>query len=143
MIDEVELLFSIAEEKTGLTKEVITSGNRKPNIIDVKRIMGAILRKNTKMRLWQIGEALGGLDHSCISHYLKTNQDLMDTDYSFRKKLVLMESTFITNRNSVEIKLNIKLIERRKINKEINRLRKLINIKESYKNELDLANTVC
>lgn len=132
MIDEVKLLFEIVEEKTGLTKDVLISGCRKPHIIDIKRIIGAVLRKHTKMRLWQIGEALGGLDHSCISHYLKTNQDLMDTDYIFREKFVLMESGFISKRESVEVKLNMKLRERQEINREINRLRKLVNIKNSY-----------
>jgi len=132
MIDEVKLLFNVAEEKTGIKKDVIISGCRKPYIIDVKRAMGVILRKHTKMRLWQIGEALGGLDHSCIVHYLKTNQDLMDTDYSFREKFVLIESGFISSKNSVEVKLEQKLQDRTELNREINKLRKLVNIKKSY-----------
>lgn len=133
VIDEVKLLFDLAEEKTGLDKEVILSGSRKPHIIDVKRAIGVILRRHTKMRLWQIGEALGGLDHSCIVHYMKTNQGLMDTDYQFRDKFVFMERGFLSNRELVEVKLKMKLEEREILNKEIAKLRKLVKIKSELK----------
>lgn len=129
MIDEVKLLFDLAEKKTGLDREIVISGSRKPHIIDIKRAIGVILRRHTKMKLWQIGEALGGLDHSCIIHYIKTNQGLMDTDYQFRDKFVFMETNFLSNRELVEVKLQMKIEERDRINKEISKLRKLVKIK--------------
>lgn len=135
MVDEVKLLFEIVEEKTGISKEVILSGSRKPHLIDVKRIIGDVLRRHTKMRLWQIGEVLGGLDHSCISHYLKTNQNLLDTDYKFRETFILIENNFTSSKDLVEIKLESMLEERKRVNKEISRLRKLVEIKEYYKNK--------
>jgi hypothetical protein len=133
MIDEAKLLFQLAKDKTGLDKDLILSGCRKPHIIDVKRIIGVILRRHTKMKLWQIGEVLGGLDHSCIIHYLKTNQALMDTDYQFRDKFVFMERGFLSNRELVEVKLKMKLEEREMLNKEIAKLRKLVKIKSGLK----------
>jgi predicted transcriptional regulator len=135
MIDEIKLLFDITEEKTGINKETILSGSRKTHLVDIKRIIGVILRRHTKMRLWQIGEVLGGLDHSCVSHYLKTVQGLLDTDYKFRENFVFIENNFTSNRDLVEIKLESMMEERKRINKEIFRLRKLVEIKKSYKKQ--------
>jgi chromosomal replication initiation ATPase DnaA len=131
MNDDVKIIFNIAERRTGLTKKEITSRRRHRNIVNAKRMVAVILKRNTKMRLWEIGSVVGGLDHSCISHYLKTHNDLMETEYEFRKMYVDMESEFKSSRDTVEMRLDIKIRERQELNKEIEKLRKLIKIKYS------------
>ena len=83
------------------------------------------------------------MDHSCISHYIKTHQDLMDTDYLFREKCVIIENEFVSKQWCVESKLKAKLEERKEINREIARLRTIVEIKKSYKSEVDLASAIC
>jgi len=131
MKDDINIVFNIAEKRTGLTKKEITSRVRYRHIVNAKRMVAIVLKKNTKMKLWEIGSVVGGLDHSCISHYIKTHSDLMETEYEFRKMYIDIENEFKTSRNAVEMRLEIKLKEREEINKEIDRLRKLVKIKYS------------
>ena len=128
-MDDVRVVFDITESVTGLSKKEITSGRRQVPLVDAKRIIGVVLRRHTKMKLWQIGEALGGIDHSCVLHYIKTHSGLMESDYNFRKKFVAVEASFLNCKDTVEVKLDIKLRERREINREISRLRKLLQMK--------------
>jgi len=127
------LIFDIIEEKIGFSKKQIFDGGRARHLVDLKRIVAIVLKRNTKLKLWKIGEIVGGLDHSCISHYIKTQNNLMDTDRSYRENFRLVEKEYLTRRETVETKLEIKLRERKEINKEISKLKALIKIKESYK----------
>ncbi len=128
---EVKLLFEIVEEITGIDKDTMLSGSRKAELIDAKRIMGVVLSKHTDMRMWQIGEKLGGLDHSCICNYKKTYYGIMENDKKFKNNFLLVESIFVKNIGIVEFRLLEMLEERKKVNKEMSRLRKVIKIKQS------------
>lgn len=127
------LIFDIIEEKIGFSKKEIFDGGRARHIVDMKRIIAIILKKNTKLKLWKIGEIVGGLDHSCISHYIKTQKNLIDTDRNYRENFRLVEREYLARRDTVETKLEIKLRERKELNKEIQKLKALMKIKESYK----------
>jgi hypothetical protein len=131
-----ELLFEITEEVTGVTKEEIISKSRKPYIVDSRRMMAVSLIKNTKLTFSRIGEIIGGIDHSSISYYIKKHDDLVDTDYNFRKNFSDINSKFKIYQEGgvpIEIKLRFALEDRVKVNKEVSRLRKLINIKNKQK----------
>jgi hypothetical protein len=129
---EAELLFEITEEITGITREEILSKKRKPDIVDAKKMMALSFFKNTKFTFEKIGEILGGLDHSSISYYVKNHDSLMETDVDFMTNFSNINSKFKIYQDGGipnEIKLRFALEERKKINKKISKLKKLLKFK--------------
>jgi hypothetical protein len=129
--EEINLLFRIVEEETGITKEQMLSRSRKVPIVTAKRMMAVVFRRHTKLRFWRIAEILGVYNHSSVVHYLKTHQNFMDTEYDFKKTFITIESRFVHSIDTVEVRLERLLKERESINKEIMKLRKLESIKHA------------
>jgi hypothetical protein len=133
-MEEGGWLLDLVEEELGIDRKEVLSRKRNPYIIDARRIISVCLVRHTKYKLNHIGRFLGGLDHSSIIYYRDTHEDLMETDYEFRKKFSKVHSRFelyITAGLPVEKKLKNLLKERDAINSEIRRVRKLVKIKES------------
>lgn len=132
--DDIKALFQIIEEETNVKKEQFLAKNRTRHIVDVKRMVSACLMKHTQFTLYKIGDILGGLNHATIIHYRRTHANLLDSNKDYRKIYVAIDSQFEFLRLGgipVEKKLEFAIDKRNSINKEINRLKKLIKIKNS------------
>lgn len=133
---DVELLFDIVRDESGLDIKTITSGSRKQEIIYFKRMIGVSLKNHTKYSLSKIGKILGGLDHSSIIHYISSHQKQAEKDPRFKEIYERIDARFknyVEGNFPVEKKLEFALRKRADINKEITRLRKLVEIKRQMK----------
>lgn len=129
--EEARLLFDLVEDVTGVTEQEILSKNRAPRIISAKRSMAVVLDENTNHKQPIIARVLGV--HRCnIYHYNQTHVGLMETESEFRDNFNKINLRFKSHQNNgypVEMKLENKINERKELNKEINKLRKLVAIK--------------
>lgn len=72
--NESELIESI-ENWLSLNMEV-KSKSRFMELVDQRRMISFILKKNTNLTLRDIGKVLGGKDHGTIIHAIKTHRNL-------------------------------------------------------------------
>ena len=131
---DADIVFNIAEEVLGFSKEDVLKKSRKPEYVDAKRMVSLVLERNTDKGPYRIGKILD-VDHSTICHYKNTHQNLMDTDNEFKSKFIKMEVNFIIGIKNLDINLQLKLDERERINKEIEVLRKKIRLRDKFKKE--------
>lgn len=67
--------------------------DRSTNIKFPRQVVMYLLKKNTSMKLKNIG-AIFDFDHSTVIHAVKKIQDLMDTDEIVRKQILDIENKF-------------------------------------------------
>lgn len=67
---EVESVFKMVEEITGITKTNIVSSNRKRHFVDARKILVNVLRKILKLTCCEAGTIIQK-DHSAVVHYGK------------------------------------------------------------------------
>lgn len=67
----------------GITRDELTSRRRDRKLVDIRRLVAAILRKHG-VKLSQIGQWLGR-DHSDVVYLLHTHDNLLATDDDYRK----------------------------------------------------------
>lgn len=74
---EFELLASVVEEITGTSQKTLVSKKRTRKLVELRMICANILKEsNEDVTLLQIGDMLN-VNHSSISHYTKTHQNLV------------------------------------------------------------------
>lgn len=78
-VDEIAIIVSRA---MGLSFEAVYSSNRKPAIVDARRII-VIIGRDLGYSLQAIGQSMGR-HYSSIIHLESTYKDLFDTDLTFR-----------------------------------------------------------
>jgi len=117
---EVESIYSILEDKFKFTEyELKSKGNaRKP--VNMRRIVSLVLLNNTNFTLENIGSIIGR-DHSTISHYKDTSENLINTDKSLKKDYDYVENKF----NELVYGLDL-----------TTKLKKLLKDKEKIENEI-------
>jgi hypothetical protein len=131
LTQDVCMLFEIVEEVTGVTEDQIKSRSRKRHISDARMMMCESLRRNSRYKLTEIGLAICNLDHSTVLHYKSKLPKLCDTDYDFRKKFVNIDVKFKQIKDGgtpLVKKLYFATQERDKLNKEIRKIKKLLNL---------------
>ena len=131
LIQDVCVLFEIVEDVTGVTEEQIKGRSRKRYISDARMMMCESLRRNSKYKLHEIGLAVCNLDHSSVLHYKAKLPQLCDTDYDFRKKFVNIDVRFKQIKDGgmpLVKKLEFAIQERDRLNKEIRKIKKLLNL---------------
>jgi chromosomal replication initiator protein len=79
-------IFEIVGREYGLTKEEIISRSRKRECVESRHLMAYIIKRKTRFSLKNIGERLGGRDHTTIIHSVRTFEDLFETDSTFRER---------------------------------------------------------
>jgi nicotinate-nucleotide adenylyltransferase len=139
--EEINLLFSIVEEELNLVRDEIISTSRKSEIVDARRIVAAICKKNSKLSLEKIGLQLGGRDHATILSALKRHSSLYESDKYYIKKFDNINYKFLSSSVvSKKISSSIKELNYKKenilnqIEKEILKLKSSSNIEKRKKN---------
>jgi len=131
LLKDVSILFEITEEKTGVTREEILSRNRKTRIQKARMIMGEVLRRNSIYTLSDIGKSICGLDHSTILHYRSKVLKCCEKDEEFKKNFTSINIKFKTIQEvgyPLEKKLEFAIKERDNLNKEIRKMKKMLNL---------------
>lgn len=133
MLEELKTLVDIAHKKTGVTFEEILSKTRKRKVVDVKRIVSFILKRdNNDYTLEEIANAINS-DHSTICHYKRTHEDLLKTDIAFRRKFEYVNNAYLEQKENPEYNLKLKLEERLLLDLEIKKLRLILKRKKEMK----------
>ena len=131
LIQDSIVLFEIVTKVTGITQDEINNRSRKRCITDARMMMCETLRRNSLHTLTEIGNIVGGLDHSSIIYYRTKLNDICDVDKEFKRKFTEINLRF------KEIKLyglplttRLKLLidERDKLSKEIRRMKRKLKI---------------
>ncbi len=131
LLQDVSMLFEIVEEVTGVSQTQIKSRSRKRYISDARMMMCESLRRNSKYKLHEIGHAVCNLDHSSIIHYKHKLLELYDIDYDFKKKFIAIDVRFRQIKDGgmpLTKKLEFAIKERDRLNGEIRKMKKLLNI---------------
>jgi len=127
-----DVLFGVIEEKIGVTKKEILSKSRLSNIVDARRIFAVILFRSSSLTLMRVGKRVDR-DHSTVVFYNKSHNSLVKTDKFFREKYNSINEEFKELMRSsipLEIRLVKAIEDREKIDKEIVKLKELIEIKK-------------
>lgn len=80
----LRVCYEYFNDEHEISKEEIQSSVRKRHLVDARRCMAYVMRQNTKMVVVQIGKELN-VDHSSVSHYTRTFQDLHGGSREFRE----------------------------------------------------------
>lgn len=131
LVQDIHILFEIVEEITGINQTQIRSRSRKRTISDARMMMCESLRRNTKYKLHEIGGSVCGLDHSSVLHYKKKLPELCEVDYDFKKKFIAIDVKFKQIKDGgvpLVKKLEFAINERNRLNKEIRKLKRLLNL---------------
>jgi hypothetical protein len=95
-----EEILEIITEEYDVTVDEIFSKCRKRFIVDARYVVFAMLRRNLRMTLTDIGRYFEGRDHTTVMHGISKFKDLYETDDVYRNKV-----------NRVYCKLKIKHIK--------------------------------
>ena len=78
---KVDLLFEIIERVTGVDKKLATSKDRRRFIVDARKMIIALLRKEVGLTCHQVGDILN-MDHSTVLYNERMhNVHMMETDF--------------------------------------------------------------
>lgn len=58
---------------------------RTRDIVDFKKCVGYLLKKHTRKSLSEIGKVFGHYDHSTVIHWIKSWQDIIDTEPQLKR----------------------------------------------------------
>jgi chromosomal replication initiator protein len=91
-IDEIK---KIVCEYYELTLDKLLSNTRKREIILPRQIAMYLSKNHTKYSSAQIGDQIGGKDHTTVLHAWKTVKNLIDTNKAFKKTMEDLESRLL------------------------------------------------
>jgi chromosomal replication initiator protein len=91
-IDEIK---KIVCEYYELTLDKLLSNTRKREIVLSRQIAMYLSKNHTKCSSVQIGDQIGGKDHTTVIHAWKTVKNLIDTDKVFRKNMQELEEKLL------------------------------------------------
>lgn len=91
-----EVILETVSKYSGFTKEDILGKSRRRPISEARMLCMDILRRKGKMTLKEIGEYLGGRDHSTVLHGMRTIEDVLPYNWELKimKENVLRELSF-------------------------------------------------
>lgn len=70
---------------TSVPRDVVYNPIRNREIVQARQLIHSFIKKNFRMSLKNIGKITGGKDHATVLHSVKTVNNLVDTDKTFRK----------------------------------------------------------
>ncbi|MDR2027423.1 MAG: chromosomal replication initiator protein DnaA [Prevotellaceae bacterium] len=91
-IDEIKKTVC---EYFGMTLDKLLSNTRKREIVLSRQIAMYLSKNHTKYSSIQIGDQIGGKDHTTVLHAWKTVKNLIDTDKAFRKTMENLETRLL------------------------------------------------
>ena len=80
----VEKVITEVSRTMDVSVEDLRSKGGNANIKQARKVAAYIIREITKMKMEEIGNEFGGLDHSTISYAYKNVADKMKKDTSFK-----------------------------------------------------------
>ena len=86
-------VLAAVEAHTGVPPEVITGKRRDRRTAAARRLAAYILREDTKLPITQIGQALGGKDHSTILYACRKLSTQLPNDSNLRQTLSEIRKT--------------------------------------------------
>jgi len=81
-------IIDVVISECNITLSDFQSKARMRPLVEARRMVTGLLRKNTNMSLKEIGMKMGNRDHSSISYLEDSFNDLMFSNREFRDKLV-------------------------------------------------------
>lgn len=78
------IIVEAIEKVTEMKFSDITKNKRSISLVDVRRIYCYQVRDKLNWSLKEIGESMGGKDHTTVIHNLKTYANIYDTEDDFR-----------------------------------------------------------
>lgn len=90
---EVDEVFDIVQQVTGVNKTMLLSTNRRRFLVDARKILVCALREHVKLTCYQIGGIIGK-DHSSIVHYDRMHKVHM-TEPEYRRMYSAVTGTYL------------------------------------------------
>ena len=84
IINNAILQFNL-EFGTNRNFEYFSQRTRTRDIVDFKKCVGYLLKKHTRKSLSEIGKVFGYYDHSTVIHWIKSWQDIIDTEPQLKR----------------------------------------------------------
>jgi len=96
-----DMILDIVAEHFHITKEDLLSKSRKKDIAIPRQIAMYLIREELKLTFPNIGELLGGKDHSTVMHaWNKVKKDIV-TNYSLEQDITLIKNKLYNEENPV------------------------------------------
>ncbi len=83
----ISYIQDLVSEELHVSLDKMHSKTRKRSAVLARQVSMYLSKNHTNKSLKQIGETLGGRDHSTVIYSCKTIQDLIDTDMEFKKTI--------------------------------------------------------
>lgn len=93
----IEFIANLVGDYFDVEIETLKSKTRKRNIVQARQISMHLAKSLTEKSLASIGKFFGGRDHSTVIHACSTVSDLMETDSSFKDKVIEIQRQIEAN----------------------------------------------
>lgn len=133
--EEFKILFKIIQKELKISRENVISKSRKGEIVDARRIIIFIAKKNSKLSLNKIGKFVGGRDHATVLNSIKKHKQLYITDAEYTEKFNRVNYAYLSS-SIVAEKMNYAIHQLRARKKSLTKYinEQIINI-EKEKNK--------
>jgi chromosomal replication initiation ATPase DnaA len=103
-----EEIIEVICKEGNVTLEELSSGSRKSEIVNSRKLLSGVLKIKLNMTLVSIGQILGGRDHTTIRHQLLKFKDHCQYDdvFRLRARLILNKLGTDFHDNYIDIKDN-------------------------------------
>jgi chromosomal replication initiator protein len=80
------MIIEAIEKHTEVKFEDFVKKNRKRKLTEARKLYCYFMKTRLRWSLSEIGETIGGRDHTTVIHNINVYRDLYDTDYEFKFK---------------------------------------------------------
>lgn len=80
------MIIEAVEKHTDIKFEDFVKQNRKRKLSEARKLYCYFMKTRLNWSLSEIGETIGGRDHTTVIHNINVYKDLYDTDYEFKFK---------------------------------------------------------
>lgn len=87
-------IIDICAGQNLVSREELLGTGRHRSKVNARKMVAAMMLKDSKNTLHLIGKQLGGKDHSTIIHYKREHEALMETDQDYRETFKKIEKVF-------------------------------------------------
>ena len=86
-----EMVLDVVAEEYGLSPEDLSRRGRSKEVVLPRQVAMYLLREVTQLSLPQIGELVGGRDHTTVMHGINKIASLSETDTALRRQLLALK----------------------------------------------------
>jgi len=91
----IQDIVNCVGEEFLVTEQEMKSIHRYRRIVEARMSAIYLIKKHTKLSLFEIGKKFGGRDHTTAIHSIKRIQDLIDTEPEFKQRLLQIENRLL------------------------------------------------